>query len=81
MGPKKMKSLTIRLPGPLLAAVDASGRAGRDPSELVRSAPRPLELDPDTRQYATLLYEIAKTRSVLLRLLDTSSTNPRSIKD
>ena len=39
---------------------------------LVRSALlATMELDPDTRRHATLLYEIAKTRSVLLRLLDT----------
>jgi hypothetical protein len=30
-----------------------------------------VELDPGTQRHATVVYEIAKTRSVLLRLLDT----------
>jgi metal-responsive CopG/Arc/MetJ family transcriptional regulator len=73
MGSKKMKSLTIRLPDHLLTAVNAATeQRGVTHSELVRLALQALlELDPDTRRYATLVYEIAKTRSVLLRLLDT----------
>jgi hypothetical protein len=44
-------------------------------SEAVRSALLAHRaLDPSTRQYTTLLYEIAKTRCVLLRLLDTQVT-------
>jgi Arc/MetJ-type ribon-helix-helix transcriptional regulator len=79
MGAKKMKSLTIRLPDHLLTAVDgATEQRGVTHSELVRLALQALlELDPDTRRYATLLYEIAKTRSVLLRLLDTQLTKPQ----
>jgi hypothetical protein len=30
-----------------------------------------VDLDPSVRQHATLLYEVAKNRAVLLRLLDT----------
>jgi hypothetical protein len=41
-------------------------------SEWVRSVVHAhLDLDPDTRRHATVLYEVAKTRAVLLRLLDT----------
>jgi hypothetical protein len=44
-------------------------------SETVRSALLAhMALDPSTRQYAILLYKIAKTRCVLLQLLDTQMT-------
>ena len=69
----QMKSLTVRLPDHLLTAVhEVTERRGVTPSELVRTALHALlELDPATRRHTTVLYEVAKTRSVLLRLLDT----------
>jgi metal-responsive CopG/Arc/MetJ family transcriptional regulator len=68
--------LSIRLPGSLVEAVQAiADQRGITVSEAVRSALLAhMALDPRTRQYATLLYEIAKTRCVLLRLLDTQMT-------
>src|SRR5262245_53617734 len=65
--------LGVRLPDALVEAVyQAADHRGISASEVVRSALLAyLELDPPTRQFATLLYEAAKTRSVLLRLLDT----------
>jgi len=70
---------TVRLPAALVEAVQqAANERGLTFSEVVRSALLAyLELDPQTRQYATLLYEVAKTRSVLLRLLDTQLTKPQ----
>lgn len=68
--------LSIRLPGSLVEAVQhIADERGITVSEAVRSALLAhMALDPSTRQYATLLYEIAKTRCVLLRLLDTQMT-------
>ena len=65
--------LGVRLPGTLIDAVhQAADQRGISASEVVRSALLAhLELDPNTHQYATLIYEAAKTRAVLLRLLDT----------
>lgn len=79
MGATKMKSLTIRLPDHLWAAVhEVTEQRGLTPSELVRTALQALlDLDPAVRHYATLMYEISKTRSVLLRLLDTQLTKPQ----
>jgi len=76
MGTPKMKSLTIRLPDHLYTAVHAAtDQRGMTPSELVRTALQALlEFDPDARRHATVLYEVAKTRCVLLRLLDTQLT-------
>jgi hypothetical protein len=62
-----------RLSGSRVEAVHPSAdQRGVTASGAVRSALRtPMALDPPTRQYATLLYEVAKTRAVWLRLLDT----------
>ena len=71
--------LTTRLPGPIVEAVhQIAEERGISVSEVVRGALLAhLTLDPSTRQYATLLYEVTKTRSVLLRLLDTQLTKPQ----
>jgi hypothetical protein len=71
--------LTTRLPGSIVEAVhQIADERGISVSEVVRGALLAhLALDPGTRQYATLLYEVAKTRSVLLRLLDTQLTKPQ----
>jgi hypothetical protein len=71
--------LTTRLPGPIVEAVHRiADERGISVSEVVRGALLThLEFDPATRQFATVLYEIAKTRSVLLRLLDTQLTKPQ----
>jgi len=71
--------LTTRLPSAIVAAIhQVADERGISVSEVVRSALLAhLTLDPGTRQYATLLYEVAKTRSVLLRLLDTQLTKPQ----
>ena len=71
--------LTARLPSSLVTAIhQVANERGLSVSEVVRGALLAyLELDPATRQFATLLYENAKTRSVLLRLLDTQLTKPQ----
>lgn len=76
MAQHKTQVLGVRLPGPLVATVERiADERSVTVSEVVRSALLAhLALDPHTRQYATLLYEIAKTRCVLLRLLDTQLT-------
>ena len=63
----------VRLPTALVEAVQQLADAcGLTFSDVVRGALLSVvELDPGVRQHATLLYEIAKTQSVLLRLLDT----------
>jgi Arc/MetJ-type ribon-helix-helix transcriptional regulator len=68
--------LTVRLPVSLVEAVQQLADArGATVSELVRSALRAVvDLDPAVRRHATVLYEVAKTRCVLLRLLDTQMT-------
>jgi Arc/MetJ-type ribon-helix-helix transcriptional regulator len=65
--------LSVRLPSSLVEAIQRTAdQRGISASEVVRSALLAhLELDPETRRHATVLYEIAKTRAVLLRLLDT----------
>jgi hypothetical protein len=70
---------TVRLPTALVEAVQQSANErGLTFSDVVRSALQSVvELDPTVRHYATLLYEISKTRSVLLRLLDTQLTKPQ----
>ena len=77
MNPLQM--CTVRLPAALVEAVQQIADArGQTFSEVVRSALQSVvELDPAVRHYATLLYEISKTRSVLLRLLDTQLTKPQ----
>ena len=79
MAQSRTQVLGVRLPGALIETVQrAADTRGIAMSEVVRSALLAyLELDPQTRQYATLLYEVAKTRSVLLRLLDTQLTKPQ----
>ena len=74
-----LQMCTVRLPATLVEAVQRAADArGLTFSEVVRGALLAyLELDPATRQFATLLYENAKTRSVLLRLLDTQLTKPQ----
>jgi hypothetical protein len=74
-----LQMCTVRLPTALAEAVQRTADArGLTFSEVVRSALQSaVELDPATRQFATLLYENAKTRSVLLRLLDTQLTTPQ----
>ena len=64
---------TVRLPVALVEAVQQlADERGLTFSDVVRSALQSVvELDPAVRHYATLVYEISKTRSVLLRLLDT----------
>ena len=64
------------LPASLVEAVQRIAEArGVTVSELVRSALlAAVDLDPAVRRHATVLYEVAKTRSVLLRLLDTQLT-------
>jgi hypothetical protein len=64
---------TVRLPAALVEATQRLADArGLTFSDVVRSALLSVvELDPGVRQHATVVYEIAKTRSVLLRLLDT----------
>ena len=71
--------LTTRLPSAIVDAIhQVADERGISVSEVVRGALLAhLTLDPGTRQYATLLYEVAKTRSVLLRLLDTQLTKPQ----
>jgi hypothetical protein len=65
--------LTVRLPGSLMeAAQQAASQQGIPVSEVVRDALRAhLELDPARSRHATMLYEIAKNRSLLLRFMDT----------
>ena len=67
------QSLTVRLPAALIEAISRTAeQRGLTVSEWVRSVVQAqLDLDPDTRRHATILYEVAKTRAVLLRLLDT----------
>ena len=71
-----LQMLTVRLPVSLIEAVQQLADArGATVSELVRSALLAVvELDPAVRRHATVLYEVAKTRCVLLRLLDTQMT-------
>ena len=71
-----LQMLTVRLPVSLIEAVQQLADArGATVSELVRSALLAMvELDPAVRRHATVLYEVAKTRCVLLRLLDTQMT-------
>ena len=71
-----LQMLTVRLPVSLVKAVQQLADArGATVSELVRSALLAMvELDPAVRRHATVLYEVAKTRCVLLRLLDTQMT-------
>jgi Arc/MetJ-type ribon-helix-helix transcriptional regulator len=73
MASHRTQVLGVRLPDALVAAVhQTADQRGISASEVVRSALLAyLDLDPDTRRYATLMYEAAKTRAVLLRLLDT----------
>jgi hypothetical protein len=73
MARHKTQVLGVRLPGPLVETVERiADERSMTVSEVVRSALLAhLELDPNFRHYATLLYEVAKTRAVLLRLLDT----------
>ena len=73
MASHRTQVLGVRLPAALVAAVhQTADQRGISASEVVRSALLAyLELDPDTRRHATVLYEVAKTRAVLLRLLDT----------
>lgn len=68
--------MTVRLPTVVAeAAQQEAERRSMTVSELVRTALLTLlELDPPVRRHATILYEIAKTRAVLLRLLDTQLT-------
>ena len=71
-----LQMFTVRLPVSLVEAVQRLADArGATVSELVRSALLAVvELDPAVRRHATVLYEVAKTRCVLLRLLDTQMT-------
>lgn len=47
-------------------------------SELVRTELESvLEFDPATRRHDTMLYEVAKTHSVLTRLLETQLKKPQ----
>jgi hypothetical protein len=71
-----LQMVTVRLPVSLVEAVQRTADArGVTVSELVRSALLAVvDLDPAVRRHATVLYEVAKTRSVLLRLLDTQLT-------
>src|SRR5262245_26295526 len=68
-----LQMFTVRLPASLVEAVHRTAEArGLTVSDLVRSVLlAAVDLDPAVRQHATLLYEAAKTRAVLLRLLDT----------
>jgi translation elongation factor EF-4 len=79
MAQQRTQVLGVRLTGTLIESVQqAADDRGIAVSELVRSALLAyLTLDPHTRQFATLVYEVAKTRSVLLRLLDTQLTKPQ----
>ena len=79
MAQYRTQVLGVRLPGGLIETVQQAADArGIAVSEVVRAALLAyLELDPQTRQYATVVYEVAKTRSVLLRLLDTQLTKPQ----
>jgi len=74
-----LQMCTVRLPAALVEAVQQiANERGLTFSDVVRSALQSVvELDPAVRHYATLLYEISKTRSVLLRLLDTQLTKPQ----
>jgi len=76
MAQQRTHVLGVRLSGTLIESVQqAADDRGITVSELVRSALLAyLQFDPHTRQYATLVYENAKTRCVLLRLLDTQLT-------
>jgi hypothetical protein len=69
----KYKTLTVRLPPSLMEALTRTAEArGATISELVRGALlTSVELDPATQRHASLLYEIAKTRALLVRFLDT----------
>lgn len=71
-----LQMVTVRLPVSLVEAVQHTADArGITVSELVRSVLLAVvDLDPAVRRHATVLYEVAKTRSVLLRLLDTQLT-------
>ncbi|MBM4257970.1 MAG: ribbon-helix-helix protein, CopG family [Deltaproteobacteria bacterium] len=71
--------LGVRLPRTFIKAVQqAADDRGIGVSELVRSALLAyLQFDPQTRRFATMVYEVAKTRHVLLRLLDTQLTKPQ----
>ena len=72
-----LQMFTVRLPASLVEAVQRTAEArGLTVSDLVRSALLAVvDLDPSVRQHATILYEVAKTRCVLLRLLDTQLTH------
>ena len=70
-----LQMFTVRLPASLVEAVQRIADRGVTVSELVRSALlAAVDLDPAVRRHETVLYEVAKTRSVLLRLLDTQLT-------
>ena len=71
-----LQMLTVRLPVSLVEAVQQLADAAGPPSRswcAVRCWPW-WNWIPAARQYATVLYEMAKTRCVLLRLLDTQMT-------
>ncbi len=67
-----LQSITVRLPTSLVAAVHrAADRRGVTPSEFIRAAlVEVLSVDPAASRHQEVLYEIAKTRSVVLRFLD-----------
>ena len=69
----QLTSVTVRLPVSLLTRAEEVAEArGQTVSELVRTALHSvLELDPATRRHEAMVYEVAKTRSVLTRLLET----------
>ena len=70
-----LQMFTVRLPASLVEAVQRIADRGVTVSELVRSALlAAVDLDPAVRRHETVLYEVAKTRPVLLRLLDTQLT-------
>jgi metal-responsive CopG/Arc/MetJ family transcriptional regulator len=68
----QLTSVTVRLPVSLLTrAEEVAEERGQTVSELVRTALQSvLELDPATRRHEAMVYEVAKTRSVLTRLLE-----------
>lgn len=75
----QLTSVTVRLPVSLLTrAEEVAEERGQTVSELVRSALQSvLEFDPATRRHDAVVYEVAKTRSILTRLLETQLKKPQ----
>jgi hypothetical protein len=74
-----LRNLTVRIPATLIEVVQRTAEHhGMTVSELVRSAlQEAVALDPAVRRHTETTFEIAKTRAVLLRFLDTQLDAPQ----